>query len=309
MPNTPDIDQNNKHTEEYFNQLGFDVKKLLRNKLASRIKQSAPPFDIPEIEEDEPKDKPENIGTKSIDTGIGQVESDQPFEIEDVEEIKNELQELKEALKEVALEEKINIMRETLISEFSDTIKELKTELDDLRGRKVPVGGTADASGKYKEKLFEFVINVLDSVFIELFDDIPDYSLVSTQVSRTFDDGTVSDAIVVVTVTVPNKGYRYDFKVDIPILNGIVHYPTYIQRGLKIIPLTKEKIMEELNSMSFRKLETERPYEKGNIFNNIGDNIHRRPDTQKWYDIENTEPGLVGVPANSKWGPKKIKEV
>jgi len=196
-------------------------------------------------------------------------------------------------------------MKDEIIEEFTYTIKELKQELDELKDRKVPDVGSFDSRGVYKEKLFEVITRVLDDSLIEIFNDVPDYSLISSQVSRTFEDGTVSDAIVAVSVTVANEGYRYDFKIDVPVLNGIVHYPQYIQRGLKIIPLTKEKIMEELDSVSFRKTDPERPYDKDNIYNNIGDNIHRRPDKQKWYSVENIEPQTVGMPPKNTWYPNK----
>jgi hypothetical protein len=196
-------------------------------------------------------------------------------------------------------------MKNEIIEEFTYTIKGLKQELDELQDRKVPDAGSFDSRGVYKEKLFEVVTRVLDDSLVHVFNDVPDYSLISSQVSRTFEDGTVSDAIVAVSVTVANEGYRYDFKVDVPILNGIVHYPQYIQRGLKIIPLTKEKIMEELESVSFRKMEPERPYDKENIYDNVGDNIHRKPDKQKWYSIENTEPDMVGMPPKNTWYPNK----
>lgn len=294
----------NLHTENYYNQMGLDVKRLLKKKLAGYRTAAPPPIDIPDVEEEAADKKEETLPKAptakppiediSIEDNIG-----------DIDAIQSDLEDITEDLGKFELERRFENMKDEIMEEFTYTIKELKQEVENLKDRKIPDFGSFDSRGVYKEKLFEVVTRVLDDSLIEIFNDIPDYSLISSQVSRTFEDGTVSDAIVAVSATVSNEGYRYDFKVDVPILNGIVHYPQYIQRGLKIIPLTKEKIIEELDSVSFRKMEPEEPYSKSNIYNNIGDNIHRRPDNQKWYDIENHEPGSVGLPPKNTWYPNK----
>lgn len=293
----------NQHTENYYNQMGLDVKKLLKKKLAG-YKIAAPPINIPDVEEETANKKEETLPKAPI--GEPPVEKP-PMEdnIGDVESIKSDLEDITDDLERIELEQRFENMKNEIIEEFTYTIKGLKQEVEDLKDRKVPDIGSFDSQGVYKEKLFEVVTRVLDDSLIHVFNDIPDYSLISSQVSRTFEDGTVSDAIVAVSATVSNEGYRYDFKVDVPILNGIVHYPQYIQRGLKIIPLTPEKIMEELESVSFRKMDPEHPYNKSNIYNNIGDNIHRKPDKQKWYSIENYEPETVGLPPKNTWYPNK----
>jgi len=289
-------EQEQKHTEEYFNQLGIDVKKLLKKKLASMNKKAAPPIDIPDVEEKKEE-------TPTITPPPIKEESDK---IGDEEVIESDLKQIQQSLTDIELEQKIKNLRDELVDELNYTIRELKTELDNFKDRKVPEIGSFDSGGLYKERLFEVVTRVLDELLINIFYDIPDYSLIATQVSRTFDDGTVSDAIVSVNITVPNDGYRYDFKVDVPILNGIIHYPQYIQRGIKIIPITREKILEELESVSFRKMNIDKPYEgRMNLYNNIGDNIHRRPDDQKWYEISNIEPPPVGLPRDHIYYPKK----
>ena len=293
----------NQHSENYYNQMGLDVKRLLKKKLAA-YKVAAPPINIPNVEEKATIKKEETLPKAPV----GEPPVDEPSaedNIGDIESIQSDLEEITDGLEKIELEQKFENMKNEIIEEFTYTIKEFKQELDELKDRKVPDIGSFDSQGVYKEKLFEVVIHILDDSLVHIFDDIPDYSLISSQVSRTFEDGTVSDAIVAVSVTVSNEGYRYDFKVDVPILNGIVHYPQYIQRGLKIIPLTKEKIIEELESVSFRKIEPEYPYEKNNIYNNIGDNIHRKPDNQKWYDVENVEPNTVGLPPKNTWYPNK----
>jgi len=303
-------EKQDEHTTRYFEQLGFDIKKLLKKKLASITKEAQlPEIKLPEIEEEEklstgaPTEPPAgatptgNVDLPDIDLSAIETKQDKDEDlVEDAEEIE-------ELLDDAEMEARFDEIR----GEFEREIKELKGELSELKDRKVPEAGEFDTGGVYKEKVFEVVTRVLDSAIIHLFDDIPDYSLIASQVSRTFEDGTISDALVTVGVTIPNEGYRYDFKIDVPILNGIVQYPTYIQRGLKIIPLTREKIMDELDSMAFRKIDVATPYEKDNIFNNIGDNITRRPDNQKWYDIHNTEPKPSAVPPMSKWDARMDK--
>jgi hypothetical protein len=297
-------DLENKHTQEYFDQMGYDVKNLLKKKIANILKYAAPPIEIPDIEKSKPKSEQKDIIIPKPVGGESPAPENDP-QLGDINSIKSDIDQIKGSLADLEIDQKLEKIRDELIGEFTYTIKDLKKELDELKGRKVPEFGKFDSGGVYKEKLFELVTKVLDDVLVGLFNDIPDYSLLATQVSRTFDDGTVSDAIVSINATIPNDGYRYDFKIDIPILNGIVNYPTYIQRGLKIIPLTREKILEEMESVAFRKVEPERPYDKSNIYNNVGDNIHRRPDDQKWYDIDHTSPAPTGMPPVHSWIPNR----
>lgn len=302
----PDIENNDdKHVKEYFDQLGFDVKKLLKKKMANMKQAETTPFDIPEIEEDVEPTSPEVSGGMNGGIAVDAVLTDS----EDIDAIKLELEELRRLLQEASVGQQLKDVKTEIIDEFEHTIHDLQTELNEIKERKVPEAGGFDTGGLYKEKIYDIVTRVLDKLLVPLFEDIPDYSLIANQVSRTYDDGTVSDAIVAVGVTVPNSGYRYDFKIDVPILNGIIQYPTYLQRGLKVIPLTKEKLFEELNSMAFRKLEVEAPYTQENIFNSIGDNIHKRPDEQKWYDVKSTEPKPSALPSRSRWPTHRIKEV
>ena len=309
------------HTKDYYDQLGLDLTELLNKKvtkLASKNKQAQlPKINIPDVEEKTPAVKPGVPGAapvaKPAAPGAPSVVNPIPVadltpppiapSPEETEEMINGLEDIKDSLQLAEVEEKINGMKYELRKEFESTIKTLKTELDDLKGRKVPAVEQYDTGGIYKEKIYDLVTRLLDGLFVDLFDDVPDYSLLAVQVSRLFNDGTLSDGIVALTATVPNSGYRYDFKIDVPVLNGIVHFPTYIQRGQKIIPLTKEKIQEEINSMAFRKVEIEEPYNKGNIFNNIGDNIYRRDDHQKWYEVDQQEIKPSGLPPKAKWHP------
>lgn len=298
------------HKDTYYNQLGLDIKKLIKKKI-SNLKQAASLPTIPEIEEDPTKPAaPGGAATSPMEPFPMEppAVNEDPLAGEDSDKLLEKLNKLELALSELMTDEKLRSFKEEIMDEVSSITKKVQTELDELKSRQVPEVGSVDSGGVYKERIYDVAIRILDRVLIQFFEDIPDYSLIAVHVSRTFDDGTVSDAIVSVNVAIPNSGYRYDFKVDVPILNGIIQYPQYIQRGQKIIPLTKEKITDELNSMAFRKIDVENPYSKSNIFNNIGDNIHKRPDNQKFYKVEKNEVKPVGLPSMSRWPVQKMKE-
>jgi hypothetical protein len=316
MPRELDEKEHDKHTQEYFDQLGFDIKKLLSKKKTGNVVKQAqlPKIEIPDIVatngEKKETTKPAPVLKPDAGLAIPDIEKSKEEEdltIGDTDKAISDLHDIEEGIEEIELNEKLEDIREELKQEFVQTIKKLKEELEDLKERKVPEANQFDTGGVYKERLFEVATRVLDEQLVSLFEDVPDYSLIAINVSRTFEDGTVSDAIVSVSVTVPNNGYRYDFRIDVPILNGIIQYPTFIQRNSKTIPLTKDRIMEELDTTAFRKMDPIVP-EKGNFLKNIGDNIHRRPDTQKWYEISGTEPKVSVKPEKSKWSPLKGKE-
>lgn len=306
------------HKDTYYSQLGLDIKKLIKKKIATIVnKQAASLPTIPDVEEDptKPAAPADSAGAaipsmkplESSPMEFSEIKED-PLAGEDSDKLLEKLNKLEATLNELMTDEKLRSFKEEIMNEVSIITKKVQTELDELKSRQVPEVGSVDSGGVYKERIYDVAIRILDRVLIQFFEDIPDYSLIAVHVSRTFDDGTVSDAIVSVNVNIPNSGYRYDFKVDVPILNGIIQYPQYIQRGQKIIPLTKEKITDELNSMAFRKIDVENPYSKSNIFNNIGDNIHKKPDNQKFYRVEKNEVMPVGLPTMSRWPVKKMKE-
>lgn len=308
-----EIEEQENHSKEYFDQLGLDIKRLLKSKKASMYKQAKlPSITIPDIEgsqgnEEEIDSKPpivpdmgSNLNIPDIGPDIGQDDS-----IGNIDDIEDDIEDIKDSLTDIKFNSKLDQIQEDMRHEFESTINNLQTELNELKDRKIPEAKQFDNGGLYRESVFEIVTRVLDDVLISLFDDVPDYSLISSQISRTYEDGTVSDAIVAVSVTVPNEGYRYDFKIDVPILNGIIQYPTYIQRGLKVIPLTKEKVLEELDTLAFRKLDVEEA--RPNNFSNVGINVHKRPDMQKWYEISGNGSPISSVPGTSKWDSRMDK--
>jgi len=306
-----ELKEQENHTKEYFDQLGLDIKDLLKSKKASVVKNAKlPPINIPDVEEKQEgenemgakppivPDMGTNLTVPDVGSDIGKDDS-----VGDTENIIDDLDDIQDSLTEIEFNAKIDQIKEDMRDEFEGIIDNLQSELNEFKDKKIPEIKYFDNGGMYREAVFEIVTRVLDDVLISVFETVPDYSLISSQISRTYEDGTVSDAIVAVAVTVPNEGYRYDFKVDVPILNGIVHYPTYIQRGLKVIPLTRDKIMEELDSRAFRKIEVEDAGARPNNFNNVGINIHKRTDNQKWYNVKGNGTPISSVPEKSQWDP------
>jgi len=167
---------------------------------------------------------------------------------------------------------------------------------------------TDTTAGVYKEHVFKVVEYVLDDVLTQLVDQVPRYTFISSQVSKLFEDGTICNALVSVVVSIVYEGYKYDFKADVPIVNGVALAPLYLQRGLKLIPLTKQDIHSELESMSFSKVEPEY-VTKPNLFSNTQTMHHRQQDTQKMYPV-NTNKNLqeVSLPELSQWLTQRIKQ-
>ena len=194
-----------------------------------------------------------------------------------------------------------------MLETVDNKYQELQDEIDTIKKRKVPSREYFDTEGVYSEHLFGMVTQMLDEFIPGLFEDVPDYHFLSSQISRTYKDGTVADALVSLLVKIVKGKDRYDFKLEVPILNGLIQRPLYIERGARIIPMTKNELQREIESMTYRQIipETEIPYSKEQLFSNIGDNMHRRPDNQKVYNVRRNEPKSVGLPPHNKWNTEQ----
>ena len=223
-------------------------------------------------------------------------DSDQLKDIVDtIDDLKITMMDLKQDVKIKNLEEYVHT-----------NIENLRAIITDLRDRKSPIREMQDTEGVYRDKLYGMVTEVLDKILPDLFEEIPEYAFLASQVSRQFEDGTVCDATVSVGITVPREGSRYDFKVEVIVLNGLIRYPEYIYRGIRIIPLTKESIQRELNSMSYRKMDVvDMPLEKENLYNNMGENLNRRPYNQKEYDTPFVKTNNTELPYQHTWHTKQ----
>lgn len=222
-------------------------------------------------------------------------------EEEQIEQLAKNMSKLKDTVTD--LEQDIRYKK--LEEYVHQNVDELRRIIQDLRDRKIPIRDSYDTEGVYRDKLYGMVTEVLDKFLPDMFEEIPEYKFIASQVSRQFDDGTVADALVSVAVTVPREGSRYDFKIEIPILNGLIQYPQYMYRGLRIIPITKDQIQRELNTMSYRKMDIDLPYSKENNFSNIGENINRRQTDQKTYMTNMSRPYPSETPADHMWYTKQ----
>ena len=216
-------------------------------------------------------------------------------------EMEELLTDLTDTVNNLDLSHKIMQAKQDILDEVAKELKTYRAELDEFLHKKTPQRKFFDTGGAYKENLYTMVTSLLDEVMPYLFDALPDYSPIATQISKTYDDGTVENAMVAVKVMIDFQSYKYDFKVDVPILNGIIQSPVYMQRGIKIIPLTREAIDAELSSISYRKVDPDSSYEKKTMFNNIGENPLRRHDNQKFYETDSQYPAATGLPPRSTW--------
>ena len=72
----------------------------------------------------------------------------------------------------------------------------------------------------------------------------------------------------------------------------------------KIIkPFEQKAISTQSDSQS------EEDNSKKNTFNNIGENIYRRDDNQKWYNVLPNQNQEVNKPEKSKWVTQQSKEM
>lgn len=220
-------------------------------------------------------------------------------------EMEEAIEDLQSSMQDLDITQKLITMRREIIEDVALELKRYRQELDEFMHKKMPERKLFDTGGAYKEHIYGMCTQLLDEIVPYLFESLPEYSLISTSISSTYEDGTVENAMVAIRVTVDYNTYKYDFKVDVPVLNGIIQSPLYFQRGIKVIPLTKEAIEQELNSISFRRTEPENQKAKPNIFNNVGENPLRRKDNQKFYEVVQTEPKSVGLPPHSMWEHNK----
>jgi len=227
---------------------------------------------------------------------------------EDKDKILSTIQQIKDKLEEATGEVQMSLMKDRIMEDVKLYYQDLEKEIKSLKDRKIPEREFFDTEGTYKEHLYSMATRMLDDFLPQLFDEIPDYSFIATQVSRIFEDGTVADALITLIARVVENGMKYDFKVDVPVLNGLMQYPLYVQRGQKIIPLTKPEIKKELESLSYRKDNTdETAFSKNNknMFKNIGENLNRKPNHQKWYDVIPNKSSPVGLAPDHKFSPQR----
>jgi hypothetical protein len=249
-----------------------------------------------------------------LDAGAEQAPVETPIETpanpqdkEDIGKLQETINKLELAVQSLEFEKKLQLLKEDILQEVVNKLKPIQRELEDWKERKIPGPREFDTEGAYRENLFTIACYVLDEILPQLFNDMPEYSLIATQIGKNFEDGTVSDGIVSVNVSVRKDEYIHDFKVDVPLLNGVAVSPQFLQRGLKIIPLTRDAIQTEMEYITFQKAKVEDLTDKQTIFSNTGDNRYRRLDTQKQYEINNQQNQPIGVPSQPSGIPNVRK--
>ncbi len=258
---------------------------------------STPPIESkPEEKKEEKKltDEPDNL-----DVLRGEINK----AIEDAhlsDGIQRELQNLKDTVQDLERDEKLEVLKEEIRQDVLKQIEPLQKELQDLKDRKVPERRQFETDGAYKEQLYPIATSILDKIIIPLINIVPDYNLISTQILKTYEDGTIQNGIVSINMIVPNNDYRYDFRVDLKVLNGLIEVPSSVMRGRNLIPLTAKDLYNEINTYSYRKLDPNYSYRKS-PFSNRDDNIHRREDKQKFYEVKNQTPPSSTVSEDHKW--------
>jgi len=235
------------------------------------------------------------VGGMSAPTGVP-MSKDNTLSDKDKEKIQRTISDIENYINNIKQTVKSELLKDEILAEIDVKYEKLKKEIESFKERRIPQRSYFDTEGAYRHRLFDIAVRVLDEVLPQLFDAVPEYDFISSQVSRTFEDGTVADALVTIQATVVRDGMKYQFFVEVPVLNGLMMYPLYVKRGQRVIPLTKEEIQKELASMSYRRMDIDTPYEKENLFSNIGENIHRKPDTQKWYKVRPNVYKPVSVP-------------
>ena len=277
--------------------------------LSQSIKKKAEKLDLPAVGE-KPAGKPKEEGGLPKPEDLAAASKPDSIDSDILDEKVNlfqEIQELKDSLQHLELQTKLNTLEERIELHVDNKIESLKKELNELKDRKIPPRGQIETDGAYKEQLYPIAIGLLNKVLLPLIDIIPEYNLIRTSITDTYEDGTIRNGIVTIGVQIPNNDYRYDFKVEIAVLNGLMQYPTYVTRGRKIIPLTQNAMYQEINTYSFKSITTH-TY-KGNPFSNTGENIHRKEDEQKFYPVDSNENPNVGMPDDSKWNAFRTRGI
>lgn len=239
---------------------------------------------------------------------LDQVQTDNVEESkEDALGLALELQDLKNEFQNLERELRLNDLKEDINYEVSKIVKGLRKEIDDFKARKVPQRAEYDTEGAYKEQLYPLVVNVLDNLLLSLVDIVPDYNLIATQVSEVYEDGSIKNGIVTISIVIPYNDYKHEFKVDVPVLNGLIQSPQYMTRGRTIVPFTEESIYSEITKESFVKLS---PYykKKDNLFSNSGENPLRQHDNQKVYPTEDRSNNDIDMSQN-RWVANRQRSI
>lgn len=171
---------------------------------------------------------------------------------------------------------------------FNSSVETMENKLESFKKTVVPSRKQYESDTLFKKNLYDAVCQMLDELLVPLFERVPDYNLLSFQNTEYNKDGSVSNALVSINSTVDNGDYSYTFKIDVPILGGIINAPTFISRGNKIIPLLKANIQKEITTFSYVKAPQIDDQEgRDNLYNANPDRMYHKEDNQTQYHTVN----------------------
>lgn len=291
-------------------------KQILPPDLATKyIEKKA--FEIPDIgtKAESPADTTSVGPSPSLPSSTGVIEeTPAPLEEGNVEgktleekataEMEERIQDLLIRLQTVETQLKLDTIKEEILQDVQNITTNLQKELEELKERKLPVRLDYDIGRSHKEEAFIHCKNFLDKILIPLVDALPEYDLISTQITSTYDEGSIQNGIISSNVKIPAGDSLYQFKIEVPILNGVLQAPLYVTRGRKIIPLTREALYGELSTFSFQKVEVDDRY-KSTPFSYNTEGTYKDPKDQKEYFTNSSEYNLTELGNNTKFTPHK----
>lgn len=172
---------------------------------------------------------------------------------------------------------------------FKSSVDQMDKKLESFKRTVIPQRKQFETDVIHKKDIYNAVCQVLDDLLIPLFDSAPDYNLISFQSTQYFKDGSIANAMVCITATLVNGVYSHVFKVEVPILCGIINAPMYLSKGSKIIPLIKSEIQKELNSFSYMQApKVDNPLSRDSLYNISPEDLIHREDNQTEYETSNT---------------------
>lgn len=144
----------------------------------------------------------------------------------------------------------LNIFKNVLMEAFSEKLAELNDKFIEFQRHLVPDRKVYDNEVVYKSNVASVAVKVVDNDLLPILTEIassPDYSILSVSTTKYFEDGTVCNSLVDIDIKIYYKNVACNFSAQIPILNGVVYSPMYLQHYGKLIPIIKEDLLDALN--------------------------------------------------------------
>ena len=218
-----------------------------------------------------------------------------------IKEIDGKIAELYKIMDSTVTMPVLHAFRESMIKEIIDITKDLNAKFEDFKKHTVPERLHFDTEILYKDKVFGKICDILDEILIPLFDLVPHYNLISISNTKYYEDSTIKNSLITINIEVDKDDFKYNFTVDVPVLNGVINAPVFIRKANKLIPLVKSEIQKELTNgyMKATPSIVEDSY-RGNIFSPISQQVPYVDDpNQKEYYSTSSQPSTA-VP-ETRW--------